>query len=767
MSKRVKTWIVFAVIAAFVLSYYPSLQPQAAFKENLIKAQNGQTYQISGFNKIREANQLIVYTPEFGDSTLNNQWGIEIIVENDVVTEVRDAGKGADAKIPSDGYVLSGHGEARTWLLANVKLGERTEILYDVISEPRKESTTAFNKLNPQAPFEFPGGRGADELIVYTKDYGYETTGTNQYGAEVIVRNGIVVEMSGSNSPIPDDGFVLSGHGKGKDWLLKYTQVGAKVTFNEENKTVTAVIDASAYINAAELILNKAKASLASAKEQFLDIPEADAEAKIGEAEEVIEEARRAFADENWESTMELSEQAALLSKEAYFYSVESKKVDARGVWHRPVEKNREEIIKTLDRLEAANYNLLFLETYFHGYTIYPSTKAEQNPQFKGWDPLAVFVEEAKKRDIEVHAWVHTFFVGHESLNPPGPVLEKHPEWAAVDRQGDLPSKKEVGYYWLNPAHPEARDFLSIVFNEMTDEYEVEGLHLDYIRYPVSQPYDVGFSYDDYTRGEFKKEAGVDPLEITPASDPENWEKWNKWRERQITTFVERIRGEMNGKDKQVDLSTAVFPEVSDAIDAKFQNWVEWVNAGQLDFITPMVYSVDTNYVERTSRKFIERMTYPVLSYIGLAPFVGFDDELLVSQADAIGNTGAAGQVQFAYHTLQDQHFHALALGPQRTSAIVPHRNPVQSATVALEELSRKMSEIYVAKKGLDPQLSKIIEVQLKQARTKLEKTKKEQALKHIDQAEKLLSTVKMHADPNVKTQIEKQLDDARRYLAQ
>ncbi len=221
----------------------------------------------------------------------------------------------------------------------------------------------------------------------------------------------------------------------------------------------------------------------------------------------------------------------------------------------------------------------------------------------------------------------------------------------------------------------------------------------------------------------------------------------------------------MNGK--QVDLSTAVFPEVSDAIDAKFQNWVEWVNEGQLDFITPMVYSVDTNYVERTSREFIERMTYPVLSYIGLAPFVGFDDELLVSQADAIGNTGAAGQVQFAYHTLQDQHFHALSLGPQRTSAIVPHRNPVQSATVALEELSRKMSEIYVAKKGLEPQHAKIIEVQLKQARAKLEKSQKEQALKHIDQAEKLLNTVNMHANPNVKTQIEKQLDDARRYLAQ
>lgn len=757
---KVKLFIVTALVFSLVLTGFPiQQQTSAALAQDLVKAANGETHVIFDYNRLRGADQIIVYTPEFGTSTKNNRWGVEVVVENGTITEVRD-GTVVDlsnAPIPENGFVVSAHGTARTWVMANLKEGETVEILKDVITDPVKTSTFSINKINPQAPYEFPGGRGADELVVYTTSYGKERTGTNQYGAELIVRNGIVVEMSGSNSLIPEDGFVVSGHGAAQRWILENTQVGAEVTFDPATMKITSRIDASAYIRAAELVMGNVSAQIDAAELNFLDVPLEEAKASLIEAAEALRVAEESFVEEDWQRTIDYSELAAKLARKAGFQTVESKVVDARGVWHRPTESNRKDIIETLDKLADSNFNILFLETFYHGYTIYPSEIAEQNPNFVGWNPLEVFIEEGKKRGIEVHAWVHTFFVGHESLNPPGPILSEHPEWAAVDREGRIPSVKEVGYYYLNPALPAVRDHLSSIFNEMVSTYDVDGLHLDYIRYPVSLPIENGYSYDEYSRNEFKKVSGVDPLDITPA-DTEQWEAWNVWRQNQISTFVERIHGEVKEVDEALDLSTAVFPEVSDAIDQKFQNWVEWVSAGYMDFITPMIYAVDTNYVQRTTNEFMDRFQQPVLSYIGLAPFVGFSDELLVDQVKAMNETKAAGQVQFALHSLRGEHLEALKAGPQRKEAFLPHADPMKAAELVVKDTQRKIAEIYLPRQGVDHQAVRALEQQF----INLEKAVKQGNInkinERIEEVEKFIEGRGKHIRPAVTTHLMKDL---------
>lgn len=698
MKRSAKKLVSLAFMFSLVLSFFGDLPAKAALKENYVKAENGETHTIAAFNVLRGSNQIVVYTPEFGTSTKNNRWGIEVVVSGGKVTEVRDGpvDETSDSPIPADGFVVSAHGTAREWVKAHLIAGSSVEILRDVILEPIKEAQRPANKIDPEAPFEFPGGRGADELVVYTPAYAGNTTGTNQYGYEIIVKDGVVVKMGGNNNEIPANGMVLSGHGISKDWLIQNTQVGAKVAVNLETKVVSARIDPSAYIYSSQVLLNEMSKLVEKAEQELRDVPIEKAESYLEEARQNLEKAEAAYRNEQWDLTIEHAEMAAKASQNAYFNTVESRVSEGRGVWHRPIEKNREEIVATLDKLEAANYNQLFLETFYHGYTIYPSKINKQNPQFAGWDPLKVFIEEGKKRGIEVHGWVHTFFVGHESLQPPGPILSEHPDWAAVDRSGRIPSQREPGYYWVNPALPEVRDYLSSVFNEMVKDYELDGLHLDYIRYPVSMPIEDGFSYDTYSRSEFEKLYGGDPLEITPTSDPELWKKWNKWRENNISTFVERIHSEVKEVDSEIDLSTAVFPEVSDAIDKKFQNWIDWVEKGQMDFITPMVYSVDENWVGNTTKDFLANMKSPILSYIGLAPFIGFDDELLVKQVDVVNQAGAAGNAQFAYHKLNEEHFTAMQEGPQRTKAIVPHDDPEAAGLALAEDLKHKVKDIYV-----------------------------------------------------------------------
>ena len=84
------------------------------------------------------------------------------------------------------------------------------------------------NSWNNRAGAGFPGGRGANQLVIYTSDYG-ERTGTNEFGAEAIVEGNVVTELSGADSHIPQNGIVISGHGQAKKWINSALSVGTKV----------------------------------------------------------------------------------------------------------------------------------------------------------------------------------------------------------------------------------------------------------------------------------------------------------------------------------------------------------------------------------------------------------------------------------------------------------------------------------------------------------------------------------------------------------
>ncbi len=84
------------------------------------------------------------------------------------------------------------------------------------------------DKVNPQGPSDYPGGRAGDELVVYTPEYG-KSTGTNEWGVEAVVRNGKVAGLGGNDSQIPEDGFVLSGHGAAARWITNNLSKGIPV----------------------------------------------------------------------------------------------------------------------------------------------------------------------------------------------------------------------------------------------------------------------------------------------------------------------------------------------------------------------------------------------------------------------------------------------------------------------------------------------------------------------------------------------------------
>ncbi|MGB3202529.1 MAG: family 10 glycosylhydrolase [Nodosilinea sp.] len=271
------------------------------------------------------------------------------------------------------------------------------------------------------------------------------------------------------------------------------------------------------------------------------------------------------------------------------------------------------------NKLAAAGINTVFFETVNAGYPVYPSQVApEQNPLTRGWDPLAAAVELAHQRGMTLHAWVWVFAAGNQRhnrllnqpANYPGPIISRHPRWAGADNSGNLiPLGQDKPF--LDPANPEVRSYLTRLMTEIVTEYEVDGLHLDYIRYPFQDPgANRTYGYGEVARWRFQSISGVDPLTLNPrASDLDRnqqiqqqvlWQRWTEFRTHQVTSFVETLSNTLRRQRPGLIMSAAVFanPE-PDRLQRIQQDWGTWAQAHYLDWIVLMSYAGDTSRFER------------------------------------------------------------------------------------------------------------------------------------------------------------------------
>ncbi len=100
-----------------------------------------------------------------------------------------------------------------------------------------REYVVSFDTSNPPDN-EYPGGRGPDQLIVYTQEFG-SRTGTNEWGIEAVVEEGKVVQLGGNDHEIPSEGYVLSAHGQARVYLSALAKEGREVHVDFDNKELT------------------------------------------------------------------------------------------------------------------------------------------------------------------------------------------------------------------------------------------------------------------------------------------------------------------------------------------------------------------------------------------------------------------------------------------------------------------------------------------------------------------------------------------------
>ena len=130
-------------------------------------------------------------------------------------------------------------------------------------------------------------------------------------------------------------------------------------------------------------------------------------------------------------------------------------------------------------------------------------------------------------------------------------ILAVHPEWAnttkALAESSEIASSAaEHNGYFIDPANPEVQKFVGEILEEIIENYQPDGINLDYIRYPQSAVVKTDNSsgtewgYTKIAREEFKSLYGKDPLELK-VSDPLR-QKWFEYRQKKITDFVEFAR---------------------------------------------------------------------------------------------------------------------------------------------------------------------------------------------------------------------------------
>ena len=389
-------------------------------------------------------------------------------------------------------------------------------------------------------------------------------------------------------------------------------------------------------------------------------------------------------------------------------YALTDPVVEVRALWidAGAIPKFEKGVCELVETCARAGFNVLFPETICRGYAVYPSRLLARDPRFAGApDTLAIMIREAHRLGIEVHPWIWVFRAGYSYDH--GAILKAHPDWAERDSEGSELSKN--GGYWLSPANPAVRDFLTDLFRELVTRYDVDGLHLDYIRYESQDCGDYGYS--ECSVAEFIRRYGYDPRgapsetaqgpqaaqpDLVPVgpSDADRYvqipigplregelkllDKWRRFREQHVSGFVERTALEMRfirpgppyPLRRPLVLSAAVGELPETARLNLFQDWLNWLDNKWLDFVVPMSYSSDDARFQRLVARLRAEVGSRSLLVPGVGLFAHGDPQQTVNQIASAREAGADGASVFSASYLTEPFVTALATGPYASAGL-------------------------------------------------------------------------------------------------
>ena len=248
-------------------------------------------------------------------------------------------------------------------------------------------------------------------------------------------------------------------------------------------------------------------------------------------------------------------------------------------------ERQKQELIRILDNYQRANINTVIFQTRVRAALLYPSkiepwelSLTGKHGMSPGYDPLAFCIEECHKRGMELHAWVVCIPIGTQERQRgygAASIMKKHPELVKTAKGGEM---------FMIPGKAETADYIASICKEIVENYDVDGISLDYIRYPESI---YNFSDENlYPRVSSQSKAD--------------------WKRENITRIVRRVHDVVKPIKPWVKLSSSPIGKYKDTsrysaggwngYNAVWQDPILWLEKNWQDLLFPMMYFTGNNY---------------------------------------------------------------------------------------------------------------------------------------------------------------------------
>src|SRR5262249_6341290 len=140
-------------------------------------------------------------------------------------------------------------------------------------------------------------------------------------------------------------------------------------------------------------------------------------------------------------------------------------------------------------------------------------------------------------RDLKIKAWINVMpaWWGTDPPRDPAQLWNEHKDWLWYDQQGKVQPFSDKFYVSVNPCLPQVRRYLCDVVRDLVSRYDIDGLHLDYIRFPNERvPAKADYPRDKETVRLFAGSTGKQPEQDDAA--------WDAWRTEQVTNLLRDMR---------------------------------------------------------------------------------------------------------------------------------------------------------------------------------------------------------------------------------
>jgi uncharacterized lipoprotein YddW (UPF0748 family) len=258
-----------------------------------------------------------------------------------------------------------------------------------------------------------------------------------------------------------------------------------------------------------------------------------------------------------------------------------------------------------------ANLNALFVEVRRRGDAYYLNSfepRTEDPDLAPGFDALQYLIDKAHQgpQRLQVHAWLATLPIWWQRDTPPaapnhvfnlhGLDVDPDQSWLMYRDDGQAWAGNDSGgIYYLDPGNPDVQTYTTQVYLNLLRNYDVDGLHLDQIRYYEGDA--LRWGYNPASVARFNAEFNRDPATQPAPTDPE----WIAWRRDQVTALVRRIYTEAKAIKPNVAVTAAVVTWGRGPLSANdwqrqapyaavLQDWRTWLQDGIVDYLLPMNY---------------------------------------------------------------------------------------------------------------------------------------------------------------------------------